>query len=385
MLYWIVHPHPYSVECPKFSPGFGRISRPNRVPGRKWTDRIAGYVGYAGTSIWRTIGRLLGQPGGMSITTSRPRHDWLSGRPDHIPSMRCCPTDAVPVTERDIAAARERLRVASLASTDQTSTPATPATRPVRPTSCPRASDRVVVELHSGSVFPDRCRSNGCIYCLALNARRRCLAITLAAPERMIRLSQVAEDETVNVYKEARRRINRTREYLKRWGRNPGEWCYTIEKNPKGTGYHAHCLQWGGFIPQPELEQACLRAYAGIPYINEIRRKGIWTSRYGLKGFGADGYGLKTFRPNGDSAEALRLNNGRLEHHSTGFYRFDGEVLGVRQMERAAITTMNANNPVAFIGMRGVDVEPVMADRALVHRLIVDVNQRSVSYFRAFR
>jgi hypothetical protein len=291
--------------------------------------------------------------------------------------MRCCPSEGDPPVAQAVADGRARLRVASLASTDQTSTAE-------RPESCPRARERVVVELYTGSVFPDRCRSNGCLYCLPLNARRRCLAITLAAPERMIRLSQVAESGEDNVYATARTRINRMREYLKRWGRDPGEWCYTIEKNPEESGFHAHCLQWGGFIPQEELEQACFRAHAGIPYINRIRRTGVWTSRYGLKSFGADGYGLKTFRPNGGSAEALRLNNGRLEHHSRGFYRIDGEILGVREMERAAITTMNADNPKAFVGMRREDVERVMGDRTLVHRLILDVNTRSRARLRIF-
>lgn len=292
--------------------------------------------------------------------------------------MRCCPSEADPPIDQAVSDARERLRVASLASTNQTST----AERPER---CPRASDRVVVELYSGSVFPDRCRSNGCIYCLPLNARRRCLAITLAAPRRMIRLSLVAESDEESVFATARRRINRIREYLKRWGTDPGEWCYTIEKNPGESGFHAHCLQSGRFLDQRELEQACLRANAGIPYINEIKRTGIWTSRYGLKGFGADGYGLKTFRPSGSPTEALTLNNGRLEHHSRGFYRIDGEILGVRQMERAAIAAMNADDPKAFIGMRGEDVERVMRDRDLVHRLIVDANERSRMLLRAFR
>lgn len=307
-----------------------------------------------------------------------PPQRWLSGRPDHLLSMRCCPSEPEQALPDAIAAGRERLRLASLASTDRTST-ADP------PTSCPRASDRVVVELHSGKVFPDRCRSNGCAFCLPLNARRRCLAITLAAPERMIRFSQVAEDDTVDVGKTARRRINRTMEYLKRFGRDPGEWCYTVEKNPKESGYHAHFLQRGRFIPQDELQEACLRAFAGIPYINRITRDGIWTSRYGLKGFGADGYGLKTFRPNADSAEALRLNNGRLEHHSAGFYNFDGEILKVRDMERAAIATMNAEQPIAFMGMRGEAVERVMANPREVHRLIVDANERARNRMRAFR
>lgn len=313
----------------------------------------------------------------MTDCTDQGRR-WLSGRPHHIPSMRCCPSESDPSISETVRTGREAVARASLASTDQTVTAE-------RPTSCPRSSGRVVVELHSGQVFPDRCRSNGCIFCVPLNARRRCLAITLARPERMIRFSWLAKSSDDSPCKTALIAIKRTRQALKRMGRPPGEWCFTIEKNPNDTGYHAHCLQTGGYIPQDELQDACQRGGAGIPYINAIKRKGIWTSRYGLKGFGADGYGLKTFRPNGVPAEALRINNGRLEHHSRGFYQFDGEVLRVRDMERAAVASLNADKPVAFLGMRGEDVERVLADRSLVHRLIMDVNHRSASLMRAIR
>jgi hypothetical protein len=267
--------------------------------------------------------------------------------------------------------------VPSLASTDQMVTAD-------RPASCPRSGDRVVVELHTGQVFPDRCRSSRCDFCLPINARRRCLAITLAAPARMIRLSLVGDRDDESPCATALIRIKRIRQALKRLGQNPGEWCYTIEKNPKETGYHAHCLQTGGYLPQDVLQAACERARAGIPYINAIKRHGVWTSRYGLKGFGADGYGLKTFRPNGDTAEALRINNGRLEHHTRGFFDYDGEVLRVRDMERAAIATMNADKPVAFIGMHQSSVPTVLSNDRLRYRLISDLNQRLASQLRAF-
>lgn len=282
-----------------------------------------------------------------------------------------------PLSET-LAAARERVRVASLASTDQTVTAE-------RPESCPNASDRVVVDLVSGQVFPDRCRASRCAYCLPLNARRRCLAITMAKPTRMIRLSLLAQSTDNDPCKTALVRVKRTRQALNRMGIAPGEWCFTIEKNPKGTGYHAHCLQTGAYVPQDKLQEACERAGAGIPYINAIKREGIWTSRYGLKGFGADGYGLKTFRPNGNPAEALRINHGRLEHHSRGFYQFEGEALRVRDMERLAVSTMNEDAPVAFMAMRGEYVQRVLSDSRLRHRMILDVNQRMVAKLRAFR
>jgi len=207
----------------------------------------------------------------------------------------------------------------------------------------------------------------------------------MAAPTRMIRLSLVSNSDDESPAKTALIRIKRIRQALKRMAVPMGEWCYTIEKNPKDTGYHAHCLQTGPYIPQDRLQEACERAKAGIPYINAIKRKGVWTSRYGLKGFGADGYGLKTFRANGSPTEALRINNGRLEHHTRGFYSFDGEPLPVRDMERLAIAEMNANNPKAFIGMRGEDVQRVMGDIGLRHRLILDVNRRLADKLRALR
>ncbi len=251
-----------------------------------------------------------------------------------------------------------------------------------RPESCPRASDRVVVELISGQVFPDRCRSSQCPYCLPLNARRRCLAITLAGPTRMIRLSLMAESEDHSPARTALIRIKRTRQALRRMGIPAGEWCYTIERNPRGTGFHAHCLQIGPYIPQDRLQAACERAGAGIPYINAIKRTGVWTSRYGLKGFGADGYGLKTFRPSADPTEALRINNGRMEHHTRGFYGFDGETLRVRDMERLAIAHLEPNNPKAYVGMRGKEVHRVLADPQLRHKLILGTNKRLADKLR---
>ncbi len=241
------------------------------------------------------------------------------------------------------------------------------------------------MELYSGQTYPDRCRTAKCAFCLPLNARRRCLAITLAKPTRMIRISLVGDRHDSDPCKTALIRIKRTRQALRRMGYEPGEWCYTMERNPKSTGYHAHCLQSGPYIVQDALQTACERGGAGIPFINAIKREGVWTSRYGLKGFGADGYGLKTFRPNGDSADALRINNGRMEHHTRGFYGYEGEVLKVRDMERLAIGQLNANRPVAFVGMAAEVADSVIGDSRLRHHLIVDTHRRSTAQLRAMR
>lgn len=275
----------------------------------------------------------------------------------------------VPPASSDVLRAARR-RSASLAYTDRPD-PAPAAL------SCPYSSGRVVVELHSGSVYPDRCRSNRCTYCLPLNARRRCLAITAVGPQRMIRLSKVAEADTEDPSTMATVRIKRIRRNLQRVGLSPGEWCWTIEKNPKGTGYHAHCLQTGPSIPQADLQIACTKAHAGIPYINAIKRTGRWTSQYGMKGFGADGYGMKTFRPNADTKESLRINGGKVEHHSVGFFTIAERIYTVREAERLAIAEMNEGKQIAFIGCHPNNVDRMLGDRELRYALIRDLDRRS--------
>lgn len=302
---------------------------------------------------------------------------WLMGRgPGLGLPMRCCPSEGDLDPADAASRGRERLRSASLAYTDQ-----------MEPTkdglNCPNARDRVVVELVSGSVYPDRCRAQQCAFCLPLNARRRCLAITYAAPTRMVRLSWMAGEGDGSPGETARTRVKLISRNLKRMGYAPGEWTWTIEHNPGDTGYHAHMLQRGPSIPQKKLQEACLRANAGIPWIKRIERQGIWTSRYGLKGFGADGYGLKAFRPNGDAKEALRINNGHLEHHSRGFFAIDGEAVGVRLMESLAIAAKNGDSHVAYMACASNQVDRLLNSPKLRMSLVRDVNQRNAAKLRA--
>ena len=241
----------------------------------------------------------------------------------------------------------------------------------------------MIIELHSGQVYPDRCRSSQCPFCLPLNARRRCLAITYAAPTRMVRLSWVAEAGDPSPCTTARARIGLMRRNLIRMGYVPGEWSWTIEENPKETGYHVHMLQRGPSIPQRKLQEACKRGGAGIPWIKRIERQGIWTSRYGLKGFGADGYGLKGFRPNGDAKEALRINNGRMEHHSRGFFAIEGDAIGVRRMESMALAAKHGDKPTAYVATMESEVENILDSRSLRRYLIRGTDQRMTAKLRA--
>lgn len=136
---------------------------------------------------------------------------------------------------------------------------------------------------------------------------------------------------------------------MARLGVPPGAWSWTLERNPKGTGYHAHVVQRGGYVPQAVLQLACERGGAGIPYVNAIRADTTGAQRYGLKTFGATGYGLKTFRAADDARDALALNHGRLEHHSRDFFEVDGENAGVREVERRALAEQYPFDPSEYV------------------------------------
>lgn len=208
------------------------------------------------------------------------------------------------------------------------------------PLPCNDPNPRYIVNLRTMQVRQARCTRNTCVHCLPINARRRAMAMTYMQPERMIRISLAADRGAENPLQQARIRIKRVRQALSRMGVDSGEWSWTLEVNPAGTGYHAHALQRGSYIPQSALQEACKRAGAGIPYINAIRKTPSRTARYGLKGYGAAGYGLKTYRAQHDALSALDLNRGRLERHSPGFFALHGSPAPVRDVEAAALADL---------------------------------------------
>lgn len=214
---------------------------------------------------------------------------------------------------------------------------------------CGIAEPRYIIDLDTGDCWPARCRRNKCEHCLPINARRRALAITYMGPQRMVCMTLVAPADAPDPMTVARVRVKRCRAALLALGANPGRWCWTMEANPEGTGYHAHILQVGGYIDQRTLQTAAVRAGAGIPYINVIHASKDRTARYGLKSFGASGYGLKTYKVSDKGFQALELNHGRLEHHTPGFFNLHGEKAGVRDVERAAIKELYPGRDPAFL------------------------------------
>lgn len=202
---------------------------------------------------------------------------------------------------------------------------------------CGQRDPRFVIDTAAREVRPLRCRRNTCTHCLPINARRRALALTLVKPQRMLRFSHVAPAGARDPLEVARARMKRVREALKRMGVPSGQWSWTLEVNPAGTGYHAHAVQKGPSINQAILQEACRRGAMGYPWIRAIAGTPSRTARYGLKGFGASGYGLKSFRARENALESLALNHNRLEHHTPDYFEIDGKTMGVRDAESAAI------------------------------------------------
>jgi hypothetical protein len=206
---------------------------------------------------------------------------------------------------------------------------------------CPNKIGLAMLDYESGAWFPARCGRLTCPYCVKVQAWIRAAAIALAAPERAIRLSLVADADSDDPWVSARRRINRTREHYQRLtGHDLGEWLTQVERNPRGTGYHAHAWQHGPRkVDREALDVAARRAGGGWTRVEKVKSN-VGAAHYGLKGVGGMRYGLK--EADGDPVEHLRLNGGRLTHQSRGFFRSeDGSTLAVRAAERLAMERMS--------------------------------------------
>lgn len=191
----------------------------------------------------------------------------------------------------------------------------------------------------TGQILPARCGRNGCDYCLPLNAVRRARAVAMMLPKRTLTLTNVADSAAEDPWQQARVNINRTREYLKRSGVDPGSWATFVERGSKTGMVHAHIAQTGSRpIPKDVLQECAHRAGIGWTRIEAVRKTGD-LSRYVGKGFGIAGYGVKTFGDDAetDPREALRLNGGRIGHFSRGFFlSAAGAKLPVREAEKLA-------------------------------------------------
>lgn len=205
---------------------------------------------------------------------------------------------------------------------------------------CPNRLGLAMLDYESGVWVPARCTRLACEYCVRVQASVRAAAIWLARPQRAITVTLVADAGDEDPWPTARARMNRLRRnYGRLVGSDLGEWVYDVERNPRGTGFHAHAWQHGpAKVDRHALDEASERAGAGMCKVETVRNRGA-AAKYGLKGVGGMGYGLKG--ADADPLEHLWLNGGRLTHQSRGFYRSeDGSTLAVRAAERLALKAL---------------------------------------------
>jgi hypothetical protein len=137
----------------------------------------------------------------------------------------------------------------------------------------------------------------------------------------------VADAGSVDPWQTARVRIKRMFEAYRELTGAVIEYSVVIERNPKGTGYHAHFLLKGDYVKQATMRIAAIRAGCGTrkPDLRKIKwGAGQAIAGYGLKGFSVAGYGLKG-HSGVTASDALAMNGGRLEHHSRGFISIEGK------------------------------------------------------------
>lgn len=93
--------------------------------------------------------------------------------------------------------------------------------------------------------------------------------------------------------------------------------AWTVERNPKGTGFHIHALQKGDYIPQPLLQDR----WGHVVHIQKIRTDPQKVASYATKeALRVAGYTVKGSTGSPASiATHLRLNGGRIVHVGKGY------------------------------------------------------------------
>jgi hypothetical protein len=170
-----------------------------------------------------------------------------------------------------------------------------------------------LVNLVSGKVIADGCGRNDCLICGPVKAWRIAQAVGYTQPERFVRLSLVGD-----TWQERRGRIRRWRYFVRQDG-YAWQDVFFVERNPKGTGFHAHLYQHGDWVPQAVLQEHAQRSGMGFPDIRRWREVDHGGYAYGLKS--ATGYGLKGAARSESLTGYLADNGGRLFHASRDFWR----------------------------------------------------------------
>lgn len=185
---------------------------------------------------------------------------------------------------------------------------------------CPTKPLLVVCDQSPDLRFPASCDRYGCTVCGPRKARQKAALMTWAARHadrcRLVTLTQLpTTDHGALDWQRARAQV---RHWMFRVRREyPGwEMGWAIERNPRGTGFHAHGVQHGPFVPQAVLQErwggrivdirALRRPAAGVYAVKEAVRVAGYTVKGGTENFD----GLQ---------EHLAINGHRAAHFTRGF------------------------------------------------------------------
>jgi hypothetical protein len=109
-------------------------------------------------------------------------------------------------------------------------------------------------------------------------------------------------------------------DFVRRLRRHGYDWqaFWAIEANPRGTGYHIHALQHGGYVPQAVLQE-CWGAIVHIERVEAAVEHQGRSALYVIKGTGAANYVTKG--TTSDLGAHLARNGGRTAHWSRKYMR----------------------------------------------------------------
>lgn len=168
--------------------------------------------------------------------------------------------------------------------------------------------------------FPGTCDSYGCVQCGPRKARSKAGLMTWAAREadraRLVTLTQLPTDQNGELDWQRARHQVRDLLYRIRQDYPAFQMGWAIERNPGETGFHAHGVQHGQYVPQRVLQE---RWGGRIVDIRQIRRPAAAT--YAMKdAVSVAGYLVKHGRENFDGLQAhLAVNGHRAAHFTRGF------------------------------------------------------------------
>lgn len=185
---------------------------------------------------------------------------------------------------------------------------------------CPKTPIWIVSDSDPTKRFPASCGSYSCECCAPKIARQKAAIMTHVAKRvdrpRLLTLTQlpVRDDGTLD-FRNAREQV---KDYMRRIRTefDSFELAWAIERNPQETGYHAHGLQHGAYVPQKFLQE---RWGGRIVDIRAVRRPaaGIYTVKEAVK---VAGYTVKGGTENFAGLQHhLSINGHRVMHTTRGF------------------------------------------------------------------